>query len=69
MTETVQTVRESHFSLRNITAHSGSTYAGIGVVLGIVAQAINAGGMPTTWPAWITLVAGVAISIAAAFGK
>lgn len=63
------TALQPHFSLSNILAHPGSTYAGIGVVLGIIAQAINAGGMPTTAAGWITSIAGVAISVAAALGK
>jgi hypothetical protein len=68
-TPVVPTALQPHFALSNIIEHPGSTYAGIGVVLGIIAQAINAGGMPTTIAGWITLIAGVAISIAAALGK
>lgn len=63
------TSEQPHFQIANLWLHPGSTYAGVGVVLGIIAQAINAGGMPTTAAGWITLIAGVAISIAAALGK
>jgi hypothetical protein len=68
-TPVVPTALQPHFALSNVIAHPGSTYAGIGLVMGIVAQAINAGSMPTSATGWVVLVAGIAMSVAAAFGK
>jgi hypothetical protein len=48
----------------NITAHPGSTFAGIGLFSAALAQP-----MPTTWLGWVWVVMQVAGGVLAGLGK
>jgi hypothetical protein len=68
-TPSTSTADQPSHSLSNITAHPGSTWAGVGVVAVTVGQIVSAGSMPTTPMGWVSFIAGLAFAVLAALGK
>lgn len=68
-TTNVPTATQPDFHVNNILDHPGSTWAGVGVAALTVGNAVQAGSMPTTTSGWISFLAGLAFSVAAALGK
>lgn len=68
-TPTTPTAAQPAHSLSNIVAHPGSSWAGAGIVLATVAQAINAQSLPTTAAGWVTFFGSLAVAVMAALGK
>jgi hypothetical protein len=69
MSDTVPTAVQPALHPANVTAHPGSTWAGVGVGLVTLGQTFQAGGLPTTSVGWVQLLAGLSFSIMAALGK
>lgn len=61
-----QTADQPAHSVSNITAHPGSSWAGVGLAL---LGTIQAGGVPTTSLGWVSLIAGGLSGLLAALGK
>ena len=67
--QAVPTSMQPSHAISNVTAHPGSTWAGVGVAAVTIGQTISAGTMPTTASGWVSFVAGLAFAILAALGK
>jgi hypothetical protein len=68
MSTTLQTSQQPALHTDNITAHPGSTFAGLGVLAVGIGQTMSAG-TPTTTAGWITFGAQIALGVLGMFGK
>ena len=68
-TPVASTTTEPSLALKNIVAHPGSTYAGVGVVALAIGQVVNAGAMPTSFTGWLLVGGQLLLALGAAFGK
>ena len=69
MSGTRLTAEQPALHTDNITAHPGSTWAGVGVVLTGVAQAVASGGVPSSVAGWLVLGLQVGAGVLGMLGK
>lgn len=68
MSSTIATADQPSHSLDNITAHPGSTWAGVSVALVTVGNGL-ANGLPTNSAGWTTMAIALMTAVLAALGK
>jgi hypothetical protein len=65
----VPTAQQPAMHVSNISAHPGSTWAGIGVIAMTVGQAMVAQGMPHSAGGWAAFLLPVAMGVGGMLGK
>jgi hypothetical protein len=65
----IQTAQQPALHVDNITAHPGSTFAGAGLIVATVGQAMLSQPMPTTTAGWITWALPIVLGGLGMFGK
>lgn len=69
MSASTSTAAQPALHADNITAHPGSTLAGIGVIAATVGSMLATTPLPTTTAGWVMFAAGILGGLGGMFGK